>query len=280
MGSDFTIRSFETIEEFQDCVRLQKEAWGSGFSDLVGVAILKVSQRLGGIAAGAYDESGELAGFVYGMTGVESGEVVHWSDMLAVRPGLQNAGLGARLKAYQRDRLLAMGITRVHWTFDPLESKNAHLNLNKLGAVAREYVLDMYGQTDSPLHRGIGTDRFVPTWTLDSERVVRRLVEGRSGPAVGADQGAVHTFDVVGEGGILLPGEPDLSLEASRILVPIPSSIQELKSESLEAAVRWRHATRAALSCYLARGYEVRELYRRRQHSEYLLGHYTKRGAP
>ena len=77
MGPDLTIRPFETIEEFQDCVRLQKEAWGSGFSDLVGVAILKVSQRLGGIAAGAYDESGELAGFVYGMTGVESGEVVH-----------------------------------------------------------------------------------------------------------------------------------------------------------------------------------------------------------
>ena len=271
MGPDLTIRPFETIEEFQDCVRLQKEAWGSGFSDLVGVAILKVSQRLGGIAAGAYDESGELAGFVYGMTGVESGEVVHWSDMLAVRPGLQNAGLGARLKAYQRDRLLAMGITSVYWTFDPLESKNAHLNLNKLGAVAREYVQDMYGQTDSPLHSVIGTDRLVPTWTLDSERVVQRLVEGRSGPEVGADEGAVHAFDVVGEGGLILPGEPDLSLETSRILVPIPSSIQQFKSESLETAVRWRHATRAALSSYLGRGYEVRELYRRGQHSEYLL---------
>ena len=75
-----------------------------------------------------------------------------------------------------------MGITRVYWTFDPLESKNAHLNLNKLGAVAREYVQDMYGQTDSPLHSGIGTDRLVPTWTLDSERVVQRLVEGRRDP--------------------------------------------------------------------------------------------------
>ena len=273
MGPDFTIRPFETIEEFQDCVRFQEEIWGTDFSERVAVAILKVSQRLGGIAAGAYDESGELAGFVYGMTGVEGGEVVHWSDMLAVRPELQNAGLGARLKAYQRDRLLLMGITRVHWTFDPLESTNAHLNLNKLGAVASEYVQDMYGQTDSPLHRGIGTDRFVPTWMLDSERVVQRLVEGRSGPEAGADEGAVRAFDVVGEGGLILPGEPDLSLEASRILVPIPSSIQELKSESLEAAVRWRHATRAALSFYVARGYEVRELYRHRQHSEYLLVH-------
>ena len=271
MGSDFTIRPFESIEDFRDCVRFQEEVWGTGFSERVAVAILKVSQRLGGIASGAYDENGDLAGFVYGMTGVENGEVIHWSDMLAVRPGLQNTGLGARLKAYQREMLLEQGITRMHWTFDPLESKNAHLNLNKLGAVVREYVQDMYGQTDSPLHQGIGTDRFVPTWTMDSERVLQRLVEGRSGPEVGGDEGAVAAFTTVEEGGLLLPGESDLSLEADRILTPIPSSIQELKAESLEAAVRWRHATRAVLSCYLDRGYEVRELYRRPRHSEYLL---------
>jgi predicted GNAT superfamily acetyltransferase len=235
------------------------------------VAILKVSQRLSGIASGAYDENGDLAGFVYGMTGVESGEVVHWSDMLAVRPGLQDTGLGARLKAYQRDTLLAQGITRMHWTFDPLESKNAHLNLNKLGAVAREYVQDIYGQTDSPLHQGIGTDRFVPTWTMDSERVVQRLEIGRSGPETGADDGAVAAFSVVEEGGLLVPGDSDLSIDASRILSPIPTSVQDLKAESLEAAVRWRQATRAVLSCYIERGYEARELYRRDAHSEYLL---------
>ena len=271
MGSDFTIRPFESIEDFRDCVRFQEEVWGTGFSERVAVAILKVSQRLGGIASGAYDENGHLAGFVYGMTGVESGEVIHWSDLLAVRPGLQNTGLGVRLKAYQRERLLEQGITRMHWTFDPLESKNAHLNLNKLGAVAGEYVQDMYGQTDSPLHEGIGTDRLIPTWTMDSERVIQRLVEGRSGPEVEGDEGAVQAFNVEEEGGLLVPGEADLSLEADRILVPIPSSIQELKAESLEAAVRWRHATRAVLSCYVGRGYEVRELYRSQRHSEYLL---------
>ncbi len=271
MGSEFTIRPFETIEEFRDCVRFQEETWGMGFSERVAVAILKVSQRLGGIASGAYDESGDLAGFVYGMTGVDGSEVIHWSDMLAVRPGLQNTGLGARLKAYQRETLLAQGITRMHWTFDPLESKNAHLNLNKLGAVASEYVQDIYGQTDSHLHAGIGTDRFVPTWWMDSERVVQRLVEGRSGPEVGGDEGAVLAFAVVEEGSLLLPGEPDLALDAPRILTPIPSSIQDLKAESLEAAVRWRQATRAVLSGYIERGYEVRELYRRETHSEYLL---------
>ena len=271
MGSQCTIRPFETTEEFTECVRFQEETWGNRFSDRIPVAILKVSQRLGGIAAGAYDDDGGLLGFVFGMTGVQAGEVVHWSDLLAVRPGLRDAGLGARLKAYQREVLLAIGVTRVYWTFDPLESKNGHLNLNKLGAVAGEYVRDMYGQTDSPLHRGIGTDRLVPTWTLDSDRVIERMVEGRSGPEVGADADAMRVFDVKKEGGLDLPGEPDLTLEAPRLLVPVPTSIQVIQDVSLEAAARWRRATRSALSTYLDRGYEARELYRRSASSEYLL---------
>lgn len=269
--SEFTIRPFDTIEEFTECVRLQEEVWGDDFSDRVPLAILKVSQRLGGISAGAYDDNGKLAGLIYGMTGVEGGEIIHWSDLLAIRPELRDSGLGARLKAYQREELLAAGITRVHWTFDPLESKNAHLNLNKLGAFAREYVEDIYGQTTSILHQGIGTDRFVPTWILDSERVIQRLEKGRQGPEMGADEGAVLALNTVNDKGVILPGEPDLSLDASRILVPIPLSIQELKEESLESAVLWRQATRAVFSCYLNKGYEVRELYRRQHHSEYLL---------
>ena len=271
MGSDFTIRPFTTIAEFKECVRFQEETWGEGFSERVPVAVLKVSQRLGGIAAGAYDAEGGLAGFVFGMTGIQAGHLVHWSDMLAVRPEFQDAGLGTRLKAYQRQELLSKGIMRMHWTFDPLEAKNAHLNLNKLGAVAGEYVRDMYGRTDSPLHRGIGTDRFVPTWAMDSRRVIERLVEGRAGPDPGGDQGARLTFPVLGEGGLDLPGDPDLGIDADRLLVPIPISIQALRDASLEAALRWRIATRSVLSTYLDRGFEAREFYRRDGWGEYLL---------
>ena len=271
MGSHFTIRPFASIDEFKECVRLQEETWGKDFSERVAVAILKVSQRLGGIAAGAYDAEGGLAGFVFGMTGVQEGQIVHWSDMLAVRRDLQDAGLGALLKAYQREELIARGVMRMYWTFDPLEAKNAHFNLNKLGAVAGEYVRDMYGGTDSPLHRGIGTDRFVPTWAMDSPRVTERLVEGRAGPDPGADQGAKRTFAVQREGGLDLPGEPDLAIEADRLLVPIPQSIQSVREASLEAALRWRTATRSVLSTYLERGFEAREFYRRDGWGEYLL---------
>jgi len=271
VGSDFTIRPFASIAEFKECVRFQEETWGEGFAERVPVAILKVSQRLGGIASGAYDREGNLAGFVFGMTGVQSGQIVHWSDMLAVRPELQDAGLGMRLKAYQRDELISRGITRMYWTFDPLEAKNAHLNLNKLGAVVGEYVQDMYGGTDSPLHRGIGTDRFVPTWVMDSPRVIERLVEGKAGPDPGGDQGAPPAFPVRREGGLELPGDPDLAVETDRLLVPIPNSIQVLRDTSLEAAMRWRTATRSVLTTYLDRGFEAREFYRRDGWGEYLL---------
>jgi predicted GNAT superfamily acetyltransferase len=271
MSSDFTIRPFASIEDFKECVRFQDEIWGEGFSERVAVAVLKVSQRIGGIASGAYDDQGSLAGFVFGMTGVQEGQIVHWSDMLAVRPELQDTGLGTRLKAYQRDELLSRGITRMHWTFEPLEAKNAHLNFNKLGAVAGEYAQDMYGGTDSPLHRGIGTDRFVATWVMGSPRVIERLVEGRPGPVLGGDEGARQAFPVRREGGLDLPGEADLAIEADRLLVPIPTSIQALRDASLEAAVRWRAVTRSVLTTYLERGFEARELYRRDGYGEYLL---------
>ena len=275
MGSHFTIRPFDSTAEFKECVRFQEETWGEGFSERVPAAILKVSQRLGGIAAGAYDAEGDLAGFVFGMTGVQDGQVVHWSDMLAVRPELRDTGLGTRLKAYQREELVSRGVMRMHWTFDPLEAKNAHFNLNKLGAVVGEYVRDMYGRTDSPLHRGIGTDRLVTTWAMDSPRVTARLVEGRPGPDPGADEGAKRTFTVQLEGDLDVPGEPDSAIDADRLLVPIPDSIQALRDASLEAALRWRTATRSILPAYLERGFEARDFYKRDGWGEYLLERIT-----
>ena len=266
----FVIRPMESISDFKECVRLQETIWGPGFSETVPVAILKVSQRLGGVSAGAYDEAGELAGFVYGMTGLEDGRTVHWSDMLAVRPGLDSAGLGSRLKAYQRERLLGIGIDTVYWTFDPLESRNAHINFSKLGVIAREYAEDMYGDTTSPLHQGIGTDRLIALWLIGTDRVAGR-VGGDHGPDPKADSDAVPVFEIRTDHAVPLPGDPDLEMEARALLVPIPTSIQAVKVRSADAAREWRRVTRAALSTYLGRGYEVHELYRRDGHSEYLL---------
>ncbi len=259
--SDFSIRPFETLDDYRACVDLQEEVWGEGFSERVPVAILKVSRRLGGVAAGAWDAAGTLAGFVFGMTGIEDGRPVHWSDMLAVRPGLRDAGVGARLKGYQRSVLLERGIDTVYWTFDPLESKNAHLNFAKLGIVVREYEENMYGETDSPLHRGIGTDRFVALWLLGSERVRARM-EGRDAPPALADVSAPSLLEIEDDRGDPFPRPRDVDPAADSVRVPIPADIHDLKERRPELARRWRETTRTALVPRLRSGFEVRELLR------------------
>lgn len=284
MSGDITIRDFATVEEYRDCVALQEETWGSGFSESVSPAIQKVAQILGGVAAGAYDADGGLVGFVFGMTGLRDGEVVHWSDMLAVRAGTRDTGLGRRLKAYQREKTLGLGVAKMFWTFDPLQSRNAHLNITKLGAVVREYVPDMYGDTDSPLHRGIGTDRFIALWLMDSVRVRERLGDDAQSPFGGAIgigaakalRGAPTALAAAGPvvesaGMHPRPGEPDLALDTDALRVVIPSDVVRLMADDPELAVAWRMATRAALSHYMARGYEVREFDRGKTVSSYVL---------
>ena len=274
--TDFVIRPFETMEQCHECVALQEDTWGHGFSERVAPAILKVGRMLGGVSSGAYTAEGRLVGFVFGLTGLRDGTVVHWSDMLAVRPEVRDAGLGRRLKAYQRDEVMALGVEHMYWTFDPLQSRNAHLNITRLGAVVREYRVDMYGQTDSPLHRGIGTDRFVALWRLPSERVGGRLVDD---PAQMFEPLSLDEMSV----GIALsaspssvsyhpsPGVVELDLGNDWISVAIPSDVGTLMDEDLDLAQAWRIATRAALRHYMGLGYEVREFVRGQSVSRYLL---------
>jgi predicted GNAT superfamily acetyltransferase len=257
------IRPFQTPEEYRACVELQEETWGPDFSERVPMSLLQVSQRLGGVAAGAWDHAGRLLGFVFGLTGLEGKKPVHWSDMLAVRPELRDEGLGWRLKTYQRRLLLDRGIKVCYWSFDPLESRNAYLNLAKLGAVVREYVVDMYGSSDSPLHRGIGTDRFVALWKMDSARVESRLV-ARERPVGFAELSSLpRAFGIEGEPDLPIPGAPSLPpVLPPRLLVPIPARIQDVKSRAPAIARSWREATRHVFTRTVGKSYEVIELLR------------------
>ena len=269
--TDLEIRPLTTIEEYRACVELQEETWGEGFSEGVPPEILKVSQILGGVCAGAYHADGCLVGFVFGMTGPRDGKLVHWSDMLAVRAHARDTGLGTRLKAYQREQVLARGVETMYWTFDPLQSRNAYLNFSKLGIVAREYERDMYGDTDSPLHRAVGTDRFIAYWLMNTERVVARLAGEEPGPSHEGfpdAQRVLHGDDV---DGLLHPGTPDLGNRSDQLLVAIPANIVEIMDRSMDVAVQWRGATRAVFTHYLNEGYEVRELLRAGLISDYLL---------
>jgi predicted GNAT superfamily acetyltransferase len=168
-----TIRHLQTAEEFDDCVALQRAIWGRTFSEAVPRTILLIATKLGGIVAGAF-EGDCMVGFVFGLTGLRDGRLAHWSDMLAVDPACRDRGIGGQLKTFQREAVLALGVTEMYWTYDPLVARNAHFNLNRLGAEVVEYVTDMYGTTGSTLHGDVPTDRFVVRWRLTEPPAARQ----------------------------------------------------------------------------------------------------------
>ena len=261
------VRALKTRAELDACVALQRETWGETFSDVVPASILKVSQRIGGVAAGAFDDGGNLLGFVYGLTGVERGRIVHWSDMLAVRPEARNLGIGRRLKEHQRQAVRELGGVVVYWTYDPLIARNAHFNFNKLGIQVAEYVEDMYGTTDSVLHGGIPTDRLIVAWpTLDEEAHARLLEARRTRESADCRQAPVVTTDWIDSaaGASILP---------HCVRVEIPADAEALLTTAPKPAAEWRAAVRRAIQWALAAGYSVNGFYSdaSEQRSYYLL---------
>ena len=176
-----TIRKCSSIEEFQACVALQKEVWNFADVDLVPLRMFVVSHKIGGQIIGAFDGD-MLAGFVFSVPGTRAGHSYFHSHMLAVREQFRNSGLGRRLKLAQRDDALAQGFELLEWTFDPLEIKNAYLNIVRLGAIARRYSVNHYGYSSSPLQGGLPTDRLVAEWWIKSRRVTR-LLDQQQAPA-------------------------------------------------------------------------------------------------
>lgn len=232
------IRPLTRQEDYHACVALQRRTWGDSFGDVVPPTILQISQRLGGVATGAFDDRGTLIGFVFGVTGVENGAIVHWSDMLAVAPDAQNLGVGRRLKEYQRASVAKVGAKVIYWTFDPLVARNAHLNVNILGVRVTEYVEDMYGNSQSPVHRGIGTDRLVVAWPVDDQELAARR-------------------DDISR----LTRQAQSTHSESMRTIEVPLRIDQLQSSDMPAAQKWRGATREAFLSAMTRGYAVNGFY-------------------
>jgi predicted GNAT superfamily acetyltransferase len=165
------IRQLFHLEEFEDVLNLQKTIWSYEDSDLIPMRFLVVVVKVGGHVFGAYDGA-RMIGFCFAIPGVKpDGRLYLHSHMLGVLKEYRNAQIGRRLKLRQRDDALARGIALIEWTFDPLELKNAFLNIEKLGAIVRVYKENQYGATTSPLHGGLPTDRCTAEWWIDSPRV-------------------------------------------------------------------------------------------------------------
>jgi len=175
------IRRCQGIEELRSCVALQKEVWNFTDAELVPLRMFVVAEKVGGQVMGAF-EGRDMVGFALSVPGTRSGHIYLHSHMLAVRKDHRNSGLGRRLKLLQREDAIARGIELIEWTFDPLEIKNAYLNIERLGAVARRYTINQYGITSSPLQGGLPSDRLIAEWWLKSKRFETLLATEKNPP--------------------------------------------------------------------------------------------------
>ncbi len=256
----YTIRHLHTYDEYRAIGEVQEETWGEGFIEMIPPSLILVAQKIGGIVAGAFSERGDLIAFVYGLPGRRRGAEIHWSHMLAVRPAWRGLGVGGALKQFQKDYVKGQGIRYINWTYDPLEAVNANLNIRRLGAVADEYVCDLYGDgSSSRLHRGIGTDRLIVTsHVYDEDRA--EYLRGFLHPENPAACPAVISTDPVAKHD---PGRPP----ALRIV--IPENIQALKEQDPDRARMWRQATRKAFMHYFEQGYAVTGCYYNEEDGQY-----------
>jgi predicted GNAT superfamily acetyltransferase len=270
-----TIRDLQTFEDLKQVDEVEREVWGLSDIDITPLTLAIATKEAGSIWVGAFDGT-KLVGFAFGFLGLENGRLIVHSHMLAVREAYRSSHLGYDLKLAQRERALAIRIddgradsrtsdiriSEMTWTFDPLQSRNAHLNFTKLGVVSESYKVDFYGpETSSVLHRN-GTDRLWVTWPLSSRRVLDRL-QGKDNRAEVLD--ALSTLTpLIHFNGDGKPVRTDLAaaLNRQRIAIEIPSDIVEVERKDPALAWEWRLQTRWAFTEALNAGFSVAEFCR------------------
>jgi predicted GNAT superfamily acetyltransferase len=208
-----TIRECTTIEEFDVCLSLQREAFGLPDLELSPRRHLIVSRQAGGWTLGAF-VADRMVGFVHHLAAVRGNEIFGYSHMMAVAKDYQNKGVGARLKWAQRERALREGRKLIKWTWDPMQARNAHFNLNRLGATVETYLPNFYGtdySVDASLTERIGlpSDRLSATWNIDSDRV-RALAAGE---VVAMERKPVATVAIPAQWSLLVKHEPQRAVE-------------------------------------------------------------------
>ncbi len=225
MTSEYTIRECTTIEDFAGCINLQRVVWQFEDLDVTPVRGFVVARNSGGFTYGAFDAHDQMVGFAHALPAfTPEQKPYYYSQMMAVLSHLRNTGIGARLKLAQRDHALRTGIPLITWTFDPLQSRNAYLNIIKLGGVVRTYKINFYGHaSSSTLHRGLDTDRLFVEWWVNSQHVADAVAGKRRTDA------------------------PVASVE-------VPRDIEAIKHRNMQEAQNWQAQIRAGFQKYLSEG--------------------------
>jgi predicted GNAT superfamily acetyltransferase len=255
------IRDLQSIADLEQAETVEREVWGLVDRDVMPLALMIATKEAGSVWVGAFDGP-KLAGFAFGFLGMEAGHVTLHSHMLAVRAPYRDLDLGYKLKLAQRDRTLAMRVSEMTWTFDPLQSRNAHLNFDKLGVVSDIYKVDFYGpETSSVLHQN-GTDRLWVRWPLASRRVRDRLQGKEYRPEVLDAFSRLQPLVQFNGDGKPLRNDLATALARQRIAIQIPSDIGAVEQKDPGLAREWREATRWAFTEALRGGFFVAEFAR------------------
>lgn len=273
------IRAIDTIEDYRRCEELQTTVWGP--NDIVGIPLLMLvtAHNNGGIVLGAFTPGGALVGFVYSFPGLApTGRLKQCSVILAVRPDHQNRNVGLCLKLAQRDAALAQGIDLITWTFDPLVSTNAYLNLAKLGAESSTYLPNVYGLGQG-LNAGLETDRLLVEWWLsETSRPGANRVELPERAST-----VVNVVEIHPRSGLPINRGYDLRRADEWLRLQIPRDIGAVKEGDVELAQAWRAQTREMFTTYLERGYRVQGFHHDRHKPDsqpcYLL-HRSRQSSP
>ena len=279
--TDWIIRILDTPEEMTAVEQLQRLAWTAPDIEIVPKDLLLAAVHNGGLALGAF-VGADLVGFSFGFPGfyptLDGPRLKHHSHLLAVHPDWSSKGIGFALKRAQWQMVRKQGLDRITWTYDPLLSRNAHLNIARLGAVCSTYLRSEYGDMRDGLNAGLPSDRFQVDWWINTERVRRRLSR-RSRPTLGLDHYRLAEATL-----LEAPLEPglaavpplqagDLALAGPLLLIEIPFDFQALKAADLSLALAWRFYSRAVFEQAFAAGYLVTDFVHEQGRSFYVLTH-------
>jgi predicted GNAT superfamily acetyltransferase len=261
--SDLRFRDLHTAAEFRQVMALEQEVWGfTDLHDMVTVPVFTITTKRGAILIGAFDPADRMVGFVYSIVGMKDRQLLQWSHMLGVLKEYANSGLGLRLKLAQREKALAGGYDLIEWTFDPLQTLNAHLNFSKLGVVAEEYHRNVYGESTSVLHKGTPTDRLVAQWWIRQPHVERRVAPATSVPVRAAGLADAAPINVTRPAERWLANaEVCLTRDERRLVFEIPMGFTEMQREAPALALEWRMQSREIFEACFARGYRVVDFF-------------------
>lgn len=254
-----TIRSLTTLDELEDVQQLERLVWSM---EPIPTHQTSTAIKNGGMMIGAFDGD-RLVGFNYGFPGFRDGVAYVCSHMMGIDPAYRSRGIGERLKRTQRERALELGYTMIHWTFDPLQTRNAYLNLTKLGGVCYTYYPNCYGEMKDGLNAGLPSDRFEISWHIASSHVA----DGFTLPDVARiPLGLYIEHDDGPELRLALPS----SFNAACYTLPVLPNIDDVKANDPTLAMKWRMDVRNACMKLFAADYAIVSLERRDAYYEYV----------